>query len=500
MKNIKKLFLLLIFIFLTQANNCLALEILPKDYPVLPFTKPITEFSSLPDYVVYFFALGIIIAGFVAVVSLAIAGIQFILSAENPEMRNGAISRMKGIFLGIVLLVGSYMLIGKINPELQTIKMQPLNPLGGLQLAGNNKMTSAPMHAASLDDIRKNYSTIWWPDKIKNTEGKLLDNCDPNNENATYIIYWYFEKNFKKFWDLTRLKCREEVPFESAQSYIIVKEEPGVYFYQAADCKPPNGSDSSALPNYYTNSIPNWNGKNIVSMRIVNGPDPDTGPFYGAITFNSQDYKTTPVMPISGYIPFSTTRLPDDNYSDCVNVKEVISTNSDFFPIGSAVIYKWAGFKDVGNKTFEVNNNCSVTLYTMPAWKAGYYELSVESQGKQDYSWFKKLKDIQVVYKPGAGVPLDEQKLCPSFDPSHSCLQSFEIKGNCLVVISSTKAPDAYAQAFPISPEIVWKYEDKIEGYSIERGTPELASEYIGSRSAEYIYVIPLAENLVTSK
>ena len=35
--------------------------------------------------------------------------------------------------------------------------------------------------------------------------------------------------------------------------------------------------------------------------------------------------------------------------------------------------------------------------------------------------------------------------------------------------------------------------------YSIEKGTPALADEYITSGYADYMEIIPLAENLVTS-
>ena len=71
------------------SNFSSALEVLI--YPPIPLAPAITESSKLPDFIVYFFALGIYLGGALAVISLAIGGIQLIFSSVSPEARNNPI-------------------------------------------------------------------------------------------------------------------------------------------------------------------------------------------------------------------------------------------------------------------------------------------------------------------------------------------------------------------------------------------------------------------------
>src|SRR3990167_7642726 len=113
---------LLIGFALFYSSFSFALEINPKDYPKVPFTNPITDDSRLPDFIVYFFALGIYLAGVLAVISLAIGGIQLIFSSVSPEARNNAIDRIKSAILGLVLVLASVIIISTINPALKKVE------------------------------------------------------------------------------------------------------------------------------------------------------------------------------------------------------------------------------------------------------------------------------------------------------------------------------------------------------------------------------------------
>lgn len=514
----KILFLLFIPVFLSLANTCYAREVL--SWPTLPFgnVTNITDNSTMPEYVVYFFTFGISIGGIIALLSLTVAGIQFVMSAENPERRNEAVARVKGSLIGLALLVSSFIIVGTINPQLQSIKVQPLNPLGGIQLTGaNNKTTSAPLTAPTLETIRKDYAQIVWPKKVKNTAGEDIDNCDPDNENAVYVIYWYAEKNYKNFMDVTRLKCDgQQYTFGGAQSYEIIKEQPGVYFFDNGGCKPATGSNSTHLPVYSSTSIPEWNSSKrgaVVSVRIVNGPKKSNGPYFGLIYFDSPDYKTQNDSAWATFLHLgAVSRSANDNFSDCINVSKNnigIPPNSD--QTGSFIIYEASDKWGTG-----------VTLYSKSAWTGGYYtinsqtakdsnDLSKSTIGAEGAISIKELSNVKATYDPNMAIPLEEQKQCATFNPSFQCLQSFEIKGDFLVLISSvldkpcrnnncTEKISGLAQIFPKSPRLIENYANQPQGYSAERGTPELASDFITSGNAKYIEVIPLTKNLVTSQ
>lgn len=504
----KKLFLIFVFFLVISANTCFAFEIKPENYPKIPFTSPITEASKLPNFIVYFFALGIYLAGALAVISLAIGGIQLIFSSVSPEARNSAIDKIKSAILGLVLLFASFIIIHTINPNLEKVENTvSLNPLGSLQLVGNKEPIPAPMNLPVLNDVRKNYSAISWKQttKIINpTTGKEENalNCDKDNLNAVYNVYLYAEENFKNFKKLERLKCGgKDISFSGANSYFIEKELPGVYFFDAPGCKPKIGSDSLSIPMYSAQSIAQWSQK-VMSMRIVNGPDEYKGPFFGVIWFNGQDYKTAG----GGFIRSEfqhfkfATRPAADNYSEC------ISDSANFGPSRSMLedpysfaIYKWAGF----NKDKTPNINCSVDLYSKSSWSGGYYNIGAASEEASLQYWQKELAEVDVLYRQNTTIPEEEREQCSKFNTKYRCLQSFEIKGNCLVLVSNYKDDGTYihgtlvyAQRYPISSRIVWSYENRPEGYSIERGTPELENDYITSGSAYFMEIIPLAETI----
>ncbi|MBI1866540.1 MAG: hypothetical protein HYS02_02110, partial [Candidatus Staskawiczbacteria bacterium] len=477
------LFFLLFGFVLFYGNSSFALEV--PIYPRIPLAPIINQDSKLPDFIVYFFALGIYLAGALAIVSLAIGGIQLVFSSVNPEARNNAIEKIKSAALGLVLLFASVIIIQTINPTLTNVQNTvALKPIGGLQLKGNNTSTPAPKFAPSLDEIRKNYSAIWWPATLDiinplTNKKETISNCDPDNPNAVYVIYWYKEKGYKNFNGDTRLRCGQTASYlGSMNSYEIIKEEPGVYFYyDAPNCRPAIGSDSLSIPKHSTTSIPEWSDtRKVKSIRVVNGPNPKKGPFFNAIVFNSQDYKTDKLLPGVAYI--SNKNAPkEDNYSKCFRPDEVFNKNSEFFPLFSVVIYQAAGFKDINNFP---DINCSVTLYSKSSWSGGYYEINSRNDGPTG-NWLKKLSTVKVTYPPGTKIPQEEQKNCDRFYPNKSCLQSFEIKGNCLVIVASNESTGAHAQAFPISPRLIQAYINRPDGYSIERGTPQLEKDYITS-------------------
>lgn len=504
------LFVLLISI-LFYGNYVCAFEILPKDYPKIPFTQPITENSKLPDFIVYFFALGIYLAGAISVISLAIGGIQFIFSSVSPEARSNAIDRIKSAILGLILVLASFIIVCTINPELENIENKTaLQQVGGIHLKGSGGETSAPMSASDTSGLLQKYSEIIWPENVKNLDGKPKKNCDKNS--GQYVIYFYKNKNFDKILQPTWLKCGESITLQGG-SYYIKKESPGVYLYPLKDCEL---YEDSNIPIVNQKSLPEWS-QNYASMRVVNGDDEYSGPFFGVILHGNIDFKGNM---FAHFFPSLKPGSSESTGGRCINFPIVPNTRGPNFEFYSATIYKWVGF-DKDKKPLNAGEE-GVILHSWKSFRGGGYEINSQTMGNGTSPWQVKLENAVIHYPLGSPVPKEEQKQCENFITKQYligdtgnynniyCLKSLEIRGNYLVLLYGGDKKDptnetmsVSNQRFPISPRLQVEYSERPDGYSLERGSPDLNLDWINntlfnndSGKATWIEVVPLAERL----
>jgi hypothetical protein len=132
------IFLLLIpcFIFAQETN-------LEMDYPEIAGTDSETVKSGLPGYVKYIFNLGIVLAGMVAFGALIKAGITYLTAVGNPEKLKEGKDGLVSAFLGLIILLSSYMILASINPQLVIFKIPILSPI---------KTSQAPLLTEWQDD------------------------------------------------------------------------------------------------------------------------------------------------------------------------------------------------------------------------------------------------------------------------------------------------------------------------------------------------------------
>ncbi len=90
---------------------------------------PTTSRAVLSDYVRYLFNFAIGIAGLIVFGVIVFSGVQVIMSAQNPAALGEAKSRIMDAIIGLIVILGSYILLTTINPQLILI-----NP----KLAGAN--------------------------------------------------------------------------------------------------------------------------------------------------------------------------------------------------------------------------------------------------------------------------------------------------------------------------------------------------------------------------
>jgi len=489
----KKLLLFFFLFFLLINNNCFAA--INIEVPLFNIPNP-----TLPQYIWFFFQLAMAAGGILAVLSLVFSGIQFIYSSGSPEGIGEAKKRAKSAILGLILLLSSFIIVTTINPKLESLgPTEGLNPVGAFFFANVGVADKpAPMQMENLDVIKQEYKGIGWK-----------DHCDPENPNAVYVIYLYIDYNFKNLGWVSRKKCDTIiVGIGEANSYLIVKETPGVYFYDGDGCQP--YWESNTFPILHTQSIPEdigMGGKNVRSIRIVNGPDPIKGPFFGLIYFNSTDYRTGESS--YGFQNFQSSHYLSeeqkaDNNSYCFSGTDIGYGGTKNLPSKgvSWVIYKTVSLYQDGMFWDFDSAGSGVTLYTDVSWLGGSRDVSWPPSQEND-SWIIELSKWKVAYPANTTISDENQKICEYFYPDKACLKSFEIKGNYLVILLSKE--DSYkreynqtikAQAFPISPRLLDSYGDRRQGFSVERGTPELKTDYIGDKSAYFMEIIPLAERL----
>ena len=136
MQNCKKLCLVLLFVvfsmsaisdFVLAENGQPPLEV---TYPQIPGAeRPTTVKTPLPEYVKYIFNFSIMIAGFIAFIAVFYGGVRYLTSAGNPSIMGDAKSQIFAGFLGLIILLSSYLILTTINPQLVILKAS-LGPSG----------------------------------------------------------------------------------------------------------------------------------------------------------------------------------------------------------------------------------------------------------------------------------------------------------------------------------------------------------------------------------
>ena len=133
------LFLLLLVLFLCFLLNPFALADntgkrgLEIKYPIINGIE-ITTSTTISEYAVYFFSLGLIIAAIIAFAVLTYGGIRYLLSFNNPEAMKDARTWISSGTIGLFIILASYLILSTINPEIVAPSIQEVEPISGIHL------------------------------------------------------------------------------------------------------------------------------------------------------------------------------------------------------------------------------------------------------------------------------------------------------------------------------------------------------------------------------
>ncbi|MFA5355210.1 MAG: pilin [Candidatus Paceibacterota bacterium] len=112
------------------------------EWPDSPGGTSLEDDSSLPELIQYIYEWGISLGGLAVFVSLIVAGIQYISSFGDPVSMKNAMERIRSAFIGLVVLLSSWLVLNTINPDLTTF------------YAINESVSSSNLGSCGTDDSK----------------------------------------------------------------------------------------------------------------------------------------------------------------------------------------------------------------------------------------------------------------------------------------------------------------------------------------------------------
>ena len=123
------IFITLLGTTLVGANSNLGLEV---KYPSLTQVAPPPQVTHgyLVDYIKYIFGVAIFLAGIVALVAFLKGGFSYLTSVGNPSRMRDARDQILAGILGLIIVLGSFILLNTINPKLTEINPPAITGVG----------------------------------------------------------------------------------------------------------------------------------------------------------------------------------------------------------------------------------------------------------------------------------------------------------------------------------------------------------------------------------
>lgn len=191
------IFAILIFLSI-ESGSVLALEI---KYPTIPGKEALGPGATIESYVAYIYNFFIIIGGLIAFGAMIYGGVEWLVSAGSPGRISEARKRILGGFLGLIILLSSYLILYTINPNLTfiTFKKEPPKPLitpetlAGVYFCKEFCSASRPPTEAEFKCIDENCSRVstgYIPKEYRGENLKSIQIFIPQGYPHYYIIFY----------------------------------------------------------------------------------------------------------------------------------------------------------------------------------------------------------------------------------------------------------------------------------------------------------------------
>ncbi len=246
---IKKQLMVAVAILLFSFSFVFA-AVTPSQYPTIAGIT-ISSQTTAAEYIIYFFDLAVAVGGLIAVVVVIMAGIDFLTSSGNPGKLEDAKGRLKNAGLGIAILLGAYLILGIINPQLQNVKVNSLICNQGIQVSASDGET------VCITDTTPNIAY-----DIKSTL-KWFVGAD-----TLYKVYIYSGSNFTGTVTDVALGSGD---ISGAKSIYFIKRQSGFYLFNGTNYQVGSQPTPFYVPGTIDLNASNGTFDNLTkSMDIVN--------------------------------------------------------------------------------------------------------------------------------------------------------------------------------------------------------------------------------------
>lgn len=97
-------------------------------YPEIQGFKPDTTQTDVAKYIRYIYYFLVTIGGLLALGALVYASVRYVTSAGRPEAMNDAKDQIFAALLGLLILLGSWVILNSISPNLVVLRLPLLKP------------------------------------------------------------------------------------------------------------------------------------------------------------------------------------------------------------------------------------------------------------------------------------------------------------------------------------------------------------------------------------
>ena len=364
--------------------------------------------DAIGQLVQYFFGIGIIFSGAIALISLAVAGVQLIIGQANPEGVSQAKDRIRGSLLGVVLLMVSFIILKSINPVLLKTEVTPLTTGPGVfYVSADNKVeTTCPPSESDTSSL----TTF--------AGGNIVYRCATPTE-PNLLIWVYDKPNFdpsstNKF--TYEKKCGENFPIPASGSFKIGFKTPGVYFYIDGNC----------INDGYRSSVVLTSGQLPEEFKNIKG----SVEFVNDVTYKNY------------YGVILHERINESGGGNCQYpmFSSILATDCKEITLNSASATVFTQNDQPIKSGDGIDFYSGAYGWDTKGSRAGIYELkNIFITGPKKYD-----PATMIFNYIGSGVDLNEQIAKPNFKKSPG---SIRIKGNYLVALYSSLS-SGYCQVF----------------------------------------------------
>jgi len=156
------------------------------EYPEVAGEQPEKVITPVPEYVRYIYNALIWLSGLIALIVLIIGGSEWFTSAGDIDRIRSAKDRISAAVLGIIILIGSYLILVSINPELVVFHLPRLRPIIS-ELTPGVLVCRGVVGAQEAWDLTEEFK---YGNPNENREKEIKERIDLISENISEKCYY----------------------------------------------------------------------------------------------------------------------------------------------------------------------------------------------------------------------------------------------------------------------------------------------------------------------